>query len=295
MSKKEEKQSTVGEAVAEQSPETLPAVQGNQEVEVARSLNNMFAEDAGGGFGGMGAGDYALPFLAILQKGSPQVSKQNAKFIKGAEVGDVLNTVSGKVYKASTADGGPGITFVPCGYTHSVVEWKPRDSGGGFIAAHHDGDPILKQCTRNEKNQLVHSTTGNVFVDTSYHYGLVIEESGFPEPCVVSMYSTQLKKSRNFNTMMRSIKKRAPSGQIYNPPMYSHKYTLHTVPESRDQYDWAGWQISPAGEVTDVELYKFAREFAKQIESGQVRVSAPPQEFEEPAEQTASTSSDVPF
>jgi hypothetical protein len=47
--------------------------------------------------------------------------------------------------------------------------------------------------------------------------------------------------------------------------------------------------------VTDVELYKFAREFAKQIESGQVRVSAPPQEFEEPAEQTASTSSDVPF
>jgi hypothetical protein len=298
MSKKEEKQSTAGAAVAEQSPETLPAVQGNQGIATpdgSPSLDEMFAEDAGAGFQNLHAGDYALPFLAILQKGSPQVSKVNAKFLRGAEVGDVFNTVSGKVYKISTTDGGPGITFVPCGYDKKVVRWHSRDSGSGFVSSHNEGDPILKQCTRNEKNQLVHTETGDVFVDTAYHFGLLVEDGGFPEACVISMYSTQLKVSRNWNTTMRSVMKKLPNGKVFNPPMFSRKYTLHTVGFSKDSYDWCGWQISPAGEVTDVELYKFAREFAKQIESGQVRVSAPPQEFEEPAEQTASTSSDVPF
>jgi hypothetical protein len=39
--------------------------------------------------------------------------------------------------------------------------------------------------------------------------------------------------------------------------------------------------------VENIEIYKMAREFSKQVESGDVRISAPPQEFE--------GSDDVPF
>ena len=295
MSKKDEKVekqeaaaavATETSAIALVEPATLPAIQ-----EQSKSMDEMFAEDAGAGLHGLSAGDFAIPFLAILQKGSPQVSKQNAKYIKGAEVGDVMNTVSGKLYKVQSIDGGPGLPFIPCGYDKKVVEWKTRDSGGGFVASHKEGDPVLKQCARNEKQQLVHPQTGNIFVDTAYHYGMVVDESGFPEFAVISMYSTQLKKSRNWNTTMRAIMKKLPSGKIFNPPTYSHMYLLHTVGEAKDAYDWCGWQISSGGEVQDAEIYKMAREFSKQIESGAVRVSAPPQEFDAPIQ----TAEEVPF
>ena len=176
------------------------------------------------------------------------------------------------------------------GYQKRIIEWKPRDSGGGFIAAHVEGDPVLKQCSRNEKNQLVHGQTGNVFVDTAYHFGLLLKSEGFPEMCVISMYSTALRTSRNWNTTMHSIMKKV-NGRIFNPPMYSHAYRLFSVGQTRDQYDWVGWSITSEGEVKDVELYKFAREFSKQIESGAVRVTVPPQEFEESAE----AKEEVPF
>jgi len=283
--KEVEQQASTEVAVAE--PAAVPAIQG-----ATKNMDELFAEDAGGGLQNLGANDFAIPFLAILQKGSPQVSKQNTKYIKGAEVGDVFNTVSNKIYKMSAAAGDPGLPFIPVGYEKKIVEWRPRDSGGGFVASHREGDPILKKCTRNEKNQHVHPDTGNIFVDTAYHFGLVAEEGGFPECAVISMYSTQLKKSRNWNTTMRSIMKRLPNGRIFNPPTYARKYLLFTVGETRDNYDWCGWSITSAGEVTDVELYKMAREFAKQVEVGAVRVSAPPVDFDEA---TTPTAEEVPF
>ena len=275
----EELKQATGVVVAEQ-----PAVPAT-----VQDMSGMFEEDAGGGLENLGAGDFSMPFFSILQKNSPQVSKSNAKYIKGAESGNVLNTVSGKTYKMFAADGDRGMLWVPCGYDKKIVRWKPRDSGGGFVSAHFENDPILKNLQRNAKLQLV-ADNDDIFVDTSYHYGLrVDEDGGFPEFGVVSMFSTQLKKSRNWNTTMRGIMKKSASGRIYNPPSYSHKYRLFTVGESKDSYDWYGWSITSEGEVTDVELYKMAREFSKQVESGAVRVSVPPQEFEAPAAE------DVPF
>ena len=244
------------------------------EIQAASELSGMFAEDAGAGLNNMGAGDFAIPFITILQKGSPQVSKANAKYIKGAEQGMIMNTVTQEVY-----DGDVGILLIPCGYDKTVVRWKSRDSGGGLVAHYKEGDPFLATCKRNDRGQLVHEESGDILVDTAYHFGLLIPDSGFPEWSVVSMYSTQLKKSRMWNTVMRRIMKRGPQG-VFNPPSYSHKYRLTTVGETKDTYDWWGWKIVSEGEVDDVETYKMARDFASQVKNGNVRVSAPPQDFD---------------
>ena len=100
------------------------------------------------------------------------------------------------------------------------------------------------------------------------------------------MYSTQLKKSRMWNTTMRRIMIKGPNG-VFNPPSYSHQYRMTTMGETKDTYDWFGWKIVSEGRVENIEIYKMAREFSKQVESGDVRISAPPQEFE--------GSDDVPF
>ena len=245
------------------------------------TLDEMFMEDAGAGLTNMGANDFAIPFITILQKGSPQVSKANAKFIKGAEAGVIMNTVTQEIY-----NGDEGILYIPCGYMKSMVEWTPRDSGGGLIAHHKENDPFLKKCTRNERGQLIAPESGNVVIDTAYHFGLLLHGEALPEWAVISMYSTQLKKSRMWNTTMRRIMIKGPNG-VFNPPSYSHQYRMTTMGETKDTYDWFGWKIVSEGRVENIEIYKMAREFSKQVESGDVRISAPPQEFE--------GSDDVPF
>ena len=245
----------------------------------SRTLDEMLAEDAGAGMQGMGANDFAIPFVSILQKGSPQVSRANAKYVKDAKPGDIYNTVTQEAH-----DGVEGVLYIPCGYTKSSVEWKPRDSGGGLVAHHKEGDPFLKKCVRNDRGQLVVPDSGNIIVDTAYHFGLLLHGDALPEWAVISMYSTQLKKSRMWNTTMRRIMVKGPSG-AFNPPSYSHQYRLTTAGETRDTYDWFGWKIVSEGRVEDIDVYKMAREFSKQVEDGNVRISAPPQEFEGDSEE----------
>jgi hypothetical protein len=116
-----------------------------------------------------------------------------------------------------------------------------------------------------------------------------LKEEGFPEWAVISMFSTQLKQSRNWNTAMRAIMQRGPRG-VFNPPTYSRIWRLTTIGQTKDSYDWFGWKITVEAEVSDLEVYKMAREFSRQIDAGQVRISAPPSDFDEAAPGT-----DVPF
>ena len=240
------------------------------------AMDQMYQEDAGRGMEGIGAGDFSVPFLAILQKGSPQVSRANAKYIKDSQVGMIFNTVTQDVY-----DGDEGIQYIPCGFQKSLVRWKSRDSGGGLVCSYKEGDPALKKFKRDERSRLIDPETDDVIIDTAYHFGAMLHGAGFPEMAVISMASTQLKASRNWNTIMRRIMKRGPGGEVFNPPTYSHIYRIKTIPQTKDTFDWFGFSIIPEGEVKDVEIYKLCREFSRQIAAGNVRVSAPPQDFDE--------------
>ena len=49
-----------------------------------------------------------IPFIRILQALSPQLNKQDSLYIKGAEQGDIFNTVNQEIYKADE-----GVIVVP--------------------------------------------------------------------------------------------------------------------------------------------------------------------------------------
>ena len=262
----------------------------------ASSLAEMFAEDAGGGFENIGPQNCALPFIAILQSNSPQAMRSNSKYIKGAQAGDLFNTVTGELFPGqSDGDKPGGILFVPAAFDSKMVRWKSRDSGGGLVCSYSEHDPILKTFARDERGRLLDQTTQDIVVQTVYHFGLMIREEGFPELAVISMASTAMKCSRQWNTLMKKIMKRVGS-KVFNPPSYSHVYRLTTTGMSRDNYSWFTWSIMTAGEVVDIDTYNLAKQFSKQVAAGEVRVSAPPSDSDVSEGEGQHTSGEeVPF
>lgn len=220
--------------------------------------------------------DLGIPFLVILQKGSPQVDRTNPEYptkkIDGAEPGDIINTLANEVVYGVGQD---PLSFVPCFYEKLFIEWKPQEQGGGFIRAH--GPEILAECKRNEKGQDV-LRNGNMIATTAYFYGTYIDQdSGERRPAVIGMTSTQLKKARQWLNTMTGLKVETPKGKI-TPPMFSHIYNLETVPESNEKGSWMGWKISLNRMVTDPVLITESIESAKRATSSSRQLLPPPSE-----------------
>lgn len=232
---------------------TAPAIDWG--VEQVTGMENVSTEDLG------------IPFLLILQKGSPEVDKSHkdykSKKIDGAEVGDIINTVTRKVLHKCEGD---PVSFVPCTYQTSFVEWRPRDEGGGFVKYHPDAS-ILMSCTKNEKGQDVHEN-GNLVVKTAYFFGYTFDENGEPEPCVVGMKSTGLKKARQWLNMISGLKVESPTRGRITPPMFSHRYSLSSVPETNESGSWFNWAIESGAPITEAKLVEFGRNSAKTMSLG---------------------------
>ena len=220
------------------------------------------ANDAGAGLGNTTSADYAIPFVSILQALSPQLNKQDGAYIKGAESGQVFNSVT-----KATVEGEVGIRVVPVAYVFKNVEWKPREQGGGFVAA-YTREESPRDVTRDDRGRDILSN-GNLLTATAYYYCLLLHDDGSFEQAVISMSSTQLKKSRTWNSMMSQIKLRGPKG-LFTPPTYSHIYRLKTVPESNNNGNWYGWAISNEGMLDDRDIYVAAKEFSASVLSGAV-------------------------
>lgn len=248
---------------------------------VTKNLPATFLEemgsDAGQGFQNVTAADIAIPYYAILQALSPQV-KRGPTQIQGAQEGDIFNTVTQEIIK-----GDQGAIFIPCAFKKMWVEWKPRDSGGGLVKQ-YENEKDAPPFTGVDKNGRPITADGNHIVDTAYHYVMRVYDDGRFERAIISMSSTQLKKSRRWLTQMMNIMLDI-SGKKINPPMYSHTYHLTSVHEEKDSYSWFGWDIRNPRLLENHELYTIAKKFSQDVIAGLVKAAAPPEQVvgEEPA------------
>ena len=221
-----------------------------------------FASAANFGLEKMPAADLAIPFLSIIQKTSPQIEE-----VEGAKPGLIFNTVTNKCYKE--------LLVLPCGYKRAFVEWKPREKGGGYVGEHKP-DTAITQKPRNDRGEVV-LENGNILVETAYQFVINLNGKG-AEQSVISMSSTQLKKSRRWNSMMMGLKVPHPNGTMVTPASFSHKYKLTTVAEKNDKGSWYGWDIEILDPVTETNLYQMAKVFAGGIRSNEVKVAPPSKE-----------------
>ena len=236
--------------VAEQKASTALAIMGELE------------QDAGVGFDGMTQDDFALPFLRLLTNTSPEVGE-----VDGALPGMVFNSVTGELY-----DGKKGITVIPCAYLRQYIEWTPRGQGSGApVHIYPATSDILSKTHKEPGDNKDYLDNGNYIENTANYYVMVMGESGFPEPALITMKSTQLKKSRKWNSMMQSVKLSGKNG-LFTPPMYSQLYLLSTTAESNDKGKWFGWEVARIGPVESTAVYAAARKFALSISAGDVKV-----------------------
>lgn len=240
----------------------MNAVTKKSEASVALALMTDFEGDAHHGFDGMSQEDFALPFLRLLTNTSPEVGVMD-----GAMPGKVLNSVSGKLY-----DGKSGIEVVPCAYVRQYIEWAPRGSGSGApINIYPATSDVLSRTHRVPGENKDYLDNGNYIENTANHYVMVVEDDGSWSPALITMKSTQLKKSRKWNSMMMSVKMMGSNGP-FTPPMYSQLYRLTTQAESNDKGKWFGWEVERIGPVEDKYLYIAAKAFAGQISAGEIKV-----------------------
>jgi hypothetical protein len=230
--------------------------------ENAVALTSMFEEDALSGFEGMNQDDFALPFLRLLTNTSPEVGE-----VDGAMPGMIYNTVTGELY-----DGKKGIEVIPVAYVRQYIEWAPRGSGSGApVAMYPATSDVLSRTHREPGDNKDYLDNGNYIENTANHYVMVINSEGTPEPALISMKSTQLKKSRKWNSMMQSVKVAGKNG-LFTPPMYSQTYRLTTVAESNDKGKWFGWEVERIGPLEDAGIYQAAKAFATSVNAGEVKV-----------------------
>lgn len=217
--------------------------------------------------------DLGIPFLIIVQKGSPEVDKTHADYktkrIEGAEVGSIVNTVTREIVGGEAE----AAIFIPCSYERAFVEWKPRDTGGGFVRQ-HASDSILATVQRGEDNR-DYLPNGNVIVTTAYFFGMLVKEDGATEKCVISMTSTQLKKARLWLNMAMQLKVNV-GGEKIQAPLFSHRYALTTVPEQNQDGSWMGWHVETDGMVSNPKLIEECATVAQQQRSrARLAVAAP--------------------
>jgi len=239
----------------------------NQEANITKRENAgalatiNFEADANKGSQNIAQDDLALPFLKVLGQLSPEVSKQNSKYVKGAEPGMIINTVTNELH-----DGSKGVNVLPVYYKRQYIEWQERGtSTGAPVHIYEAGDDIPK--TTRGKDNKDRLPNGNYLETTASHFVLLLGNN--PSTALVSMKATQLKISRKWNSQMMSIKMKGKNG-MFTPPTYSHIYNLKTVQMSNDKGTWFGWDVSLIGPVKDQSVYAVAKNFSERVNTGAV-------------------------
>ena len=224
---------------------------------------SVFEEDAGIGLGQLGQEDVALPFLKVLSRQDPILDD-----LDNAKAGDIYNTVTGQVWK-----GKEGISVVPCVYQRRYIEWAPRGTGTGapINIFTPDADRPKTERSSEDNREYVVDGQGSYLEETHQHFIVIVGDDGSMETALIAMKSTQLKKSRKWNSMISSLTMQGKNG-MFTPPRFSHVYALKTVSEENSKGSWHGWEISLNGPVEDANIYQSAKAFATSILAGEVNV-----------------------
>jgi len=82
-------------------------------------------------------------------------------------------------------------------------------------------------------------------VDTRVHYVLLSTSNGWT-PAVLSLSSTQVKKSKQWMSRMRGMQIPNRDGVLVDAPMASHIWHLTTVAEGNDKGTWFGLKVGQA-------------------------------------------------
>lgn len=248
-------------------------------------------EDTGAGFENITQDELSVPFIAVLQKNSPQVEDGNPRQLAGAKAGMLFNTVTNKLY-----DGKLGIRFIPVHRSRNYIEWIPRDDGGGFVGIHEVDSLEVRDALKKAGRKFGKLKVGdnNDLVETCGLFGLLLAEDGTFERVVIAFASSQIGTYKRLMTTAQSIQVVGTNGEPQIPPLFSHVYRLRTeFFPGKNNYTWFKWRVAFDGDdavscrlAKDAPLYQQAKQFRAMVLSGSAAAAYETASQEETTDET---------
>lgn len=213
------------------------------------------------------AKDMSIPRLVLLQDLSPQVKRNDPKYIAGSYPGQFCNTALGTV-----AD---SVKIIPCHHTVQWIEWYPRDTGKGLCTIHMS-DAVYNDADveQNEKGRWVREN-GNLIQETQVYCVIDITNPDDPQKCVMGLAVTATKAAKDWNTMSMREMVNTPSGKRV-APIYHRAWDVTANEQSKNKDKWFGWSFVAAETNLEIDpskkLRAMCRDFYDQAKAGTLKV-----------------------
>lgn len=195
------------------------------------------------GFEDMEQEDFTLPYIKIMQPGSPEVDNDDIKAGKG----DLLNSLSSFNY-------GQKLVFIPILFGRRRIKWFPRDTNKGIECGSIDGKSpdtgakFTKSCGDcphsqwdNDKNEPPSCDMFRVF--PSIILGLKPENDGSKLVAISFARTNAVAGKKLLNTARMS-----------GGAMFSHAYKLNTKKQTNDKGTFWTFEVSPAPKLTAPQI-----------------------------------------
>lgn len=191
----------------------------------------------GAGNENVSSNDMTVPRLDVLQQLSPQLDPTSPKYIEGAKLGQVFDSLSGDLYDH--------VWVVNLQYEVRFQIFKKRDFGGGFEGSFDSEAEALAHLDSNGLTRAQYDV-----VETAIHKCLMLDENGEPkQPVLLYMSGSKMKVSKEWNSNILLKDPRADR--------FASVWTLSSAAEKNKRgqsyfnfkVDFAGW----AGEALYAE------------------------------------------
>lgn len=215
-----------------------------------------YAGDEGGGFENQSMADRKLPMLVILQSNSPQVVESKGKLW------------AGMIYNTVTKEAVEEVFLVPAVTDQCVLQFVPRDDGGGFRGRHAPNAKIVVEAIAKNDGKAVGKVplpqpndpkTGkpqptHELVETFEVYAITYKGNDVTGFCVIPFSSTKIKVYKGWNTQLAMFApklgdKQTKPGEI---PMFAHRVKMTSVSETNAKGQFMVPVLSPANGGDDL-------------------------------------------
>jgi len=178
-----------------------------------------------------------MPFIGIIQKGSPEFDETHRKYserkIDGCRPGNVL-------FEPERAILPQPLEVIPLATTTLYTEWKPNQ--GGFVG-NRDltivSHPDYRKGAPNTPTQYREYLGQNELVYTIYFFVLFKHGEKWKRG-IIAFTSTQLKFGRAWTKMIIQTKIPGLEGEA---PIFACSYRLSTIADSNEKGGFYSWKI----------------------------------------------------
>lgn len=221
------------------------------------NIADFLESNAGDGMQNVSTDDLKIPRLKIKQRVDDDAPED-------AKDGAIYNDTTLEVFEE-------GVKVIPCLYEKAYTQWV-KDQGG-FMGSHPATSDILTRTKKDGSKDMLLDEDGKLtdnYIRTDANfYVLYQSKDGGWKPATISMYVTQFKKAKQWNTVIKSQTLQGKNG-IFNPPSYAYTYDLSTKPENNDKNKWFGWVVETGEQVADGTLLTTAKTLANSVRKGEV-------------------------